>query len=300
MRPVIAVVVAMLAAACSSGHATPTTSRAAPRPHGVYFAWVTIHGQQSTVWLDAATGRYLARSATPAGYGAPPTRTLWVYDGRSAEIVAGKSATTYEGSVRFVAEGGAPPAVKALRRHILGAVAMQDTSVAITRRLRRAPAGLFALPNAAVTRRVSEIRPGVRPRTGPAAYWLGPRWRHRRPEWATETVFRHGRAYGVTYAGLDVDSLPRYDLGCDATPTALVDGTLARVVILAAGHDGTFECEVSDPPAGAASGQVLLVPGSVLGSTLVVVTTPHETIELSGPALTPQNAFPLARALRPV
>jgi hypothetical protein len=45
---------------------------------------------------------------------------------------------------------------------------------------------------------------------------------------------------------------------------------------------------------------VLLVPGSVLGSTLVVVTTPRETIELSGPALTPQNAFPLARALRPV
>jgi hypothetical protein len=298
MRPVIAVVVAVLAASCSSGGATSTASRATP--HGVYFAWVTIHGQQSTVWLDAANGRYLARSETPAGHGAPHTTIRWIYDGRSSEIVFGKFATTYEGSVRFVAEGGAPPAVKALRRHILGAAPMPDTTVAITRRLRRAPAGLFALPAAAVTARVKEIPPGVRPQTGPAAYWLGPRWRHRRPEWATETVLGHGRAYGVTYAGLDVDSLPRYDLGCDATPTALVDGTLARVVILAAGHDGSFECELSDPPPGSASGQVLLVPGSVLGSTLVVVTTPDETIELSGPALTPQNAFPLARALRPV
>jgi hypothetical protein len=72
------------------------------------------------------------------------------------------------------------------------------------------------------------------------------------------------------------------------------------LVVLHAGPDGTFGCDISNPAAGEASGQVLLLGGSALGSTFVVVTTPHETIELSGPALTPENAVPLARALRPV
>ena len=177
---------------------------------------------------------------------------------------------------------------------------MPDTSVAITRLLQRAPAGLFALPKAHVTGRVTEVRPGTRAQTGPVAYWLGSRWRHRRPEWAAVTVSREVHLYGVTYAGLDVESEPRLDLGCDATTTALVDGTLARVVVLHAGQDGTFGCDLSNPSAGEASGEVLLLGGSALGSTFVVVTTRDETITLSGPALTPQNAVPLARALRPV
>jgi hypothetical protein len=291
-----------MAAGCSGGaheHAT-TAAHAAPRLHGVYFAWVTVHGQQSRVWLDSESGRYAAWSATPSGHGAPRTKTLWVFDGRSAETVTGKSAFVLAGSRRFVAEAGAPPAVAALRRRVRGAAALPGTSVAITRRLDEAPVGLLTLPKVRLIGRVTEVQPGVRPHGGPEAYWLGPRFRHRRPEWADITVSRSGRSYSVAYAGLNVDSGPPMGLGCDATTTALVDGTLARVVVLQAGDDGTFGCDLSNPPAGSASGEVILMSGSALGSTYVVVTTRTETITLSGPALTPQNAVPLARALRPV
>lgn len=174
-------------------------------------------------------------------------------------------------------------------------------AVTITRRQRVAPDGLFRIPGAPVGARVSQVRPGVVPGEGPAAYWIGPRWRHRPALFAAVSVLRGAdRGYSVMYAGLEVDSGATQELGCDAIPTPLADGTLARIIVLHAGLDGSFACDLSTAPAGESPDEVLLFGGSMLGLTIVIVTTPTESIQLTGPALTPQNAVPLARALRPV
>jgi len=173
---------------------------------------------------------------------------------------------------------------------------MSDTTVTITRRARVAPAGLLVIPETRSTGRVSEVKPGVVPEEEPTAYWLGPRWRHRPALYAAESTQGSHRDYAVFYRGVSVDSVARQDLHCDATSTTLLDGTLAGVTVLHAGLDGSFGCGLaSESP-----DEVLLFGGSMLGSTIVMVTTPTETIELTGPGLTPQNAVSLARALRPV
>jgi hypothetical protein len=293
MRLPTPLLLAVLAAGCAGGgHAT-----AKPKPHGLYVARVTVHGQTAKVWLDAGTGRYRSTSATPIGHGAPRTEALYVFDGRSAEAIVGKGATIYRGSRRFVSEEGAPPAVVLLRQRLAGRPDMPDTTVTITRRQRAGPDGLFRIPRIPVIARVSQVRPGAVPGKGPTAYWIGPRWRHRAARSAAVWVIRGAdRGYSVMYTGLEVDSGAMQTLGCLAIPTALADGTVARVVVLHAGLDGSFGCgPASESPDG-----VLLFGGSMLGSTMVIVTTPTESIQLTGPALTPQNAVPLARALRPV
>lgn len=261
-------------------------------PHGIYQAEVTVGKSGArTVWLDADGGRF--RVSGPTGHG----RTVTVTDGHTALTESRGFTTQTTGTSAFL-EATADPAVAILRDRLEGKPVPSGDSVAHLHRVRGPSASLFAVPTvASPTMVVRQVRVGVVPATGPRPYWLGSVLGGKHPRYASVSRGKSFSSYSVSYPGVDVDveaagfALPT----CRANDILLADGTPAAVTVIT---PDLGPCRTSDGTTTSSVDVIALATESTGG--LAIVETPVQTIMLSGSAVTPKSAVPLARALRPV
>ncbi|HEY7257419.1 MAG TPA: hypothetical protein VH459_00040 [Gaiellales bacterium] len=274
------VIAPLVLAGCAGG------GHAAPKPHGVYEAHVTVGGAERTVWLDLTAGRF--RVSTPSGH----RRIVTVSDGHAALTLSRGITSRTTGSPGFLV-ATADPGVAALRDRLLGRGAPSGTTITGFHRVDAPSRDLFVVVGGAVPAFViRQVQVGAIPPAGPHPYWLGERFRGQAPRYASASTSKAGSSYDIAYPRIDVQvESPRFRVPtCGTTPIALADGTPARVAVV-------------PEQIGSCDGGVDAITFATTSATpggLAIVLTGHRTILLSGPAVSAKTAAAIARALRPV